>query len=95
MPQCPHCYRNASTHRNYQNKVMHGGIVKKLRASQHQYFSSIVLRSNNRKIEMRLFIMYNLQLEIINFLYKNLRKALRVMRNALAVVQSSTGRHEN
>jgi len=27
------------------------------------------------KIEMRLFILYNLQLEIINFLYKNLRKA--------------------
>jgi hypothetical protein len=24
---------------------------------------------------MRLFILYNLQLEIINFLYKNLRKA--------------------
>ena len=24
---------------------------------------------------MRLFLMYNLQLEIINFLYKNLRKA--------------------
>ena len=37
--------------------------------------SSIVHRSNNRKIEMRLFILYNLQLEIINFLYKNLRKA--------------------
>jgi len=29
----------------------------------------------NRTIEMRLFILYNLQLEIINFLYKNLRKA--------------------
>jgi len=27
------------------------------------------------KIEMRLFILYNLQLEIINFLYENLRKA--------------------
>ena len=27
------------------------------------------------KIEMDLFILYNLQLEIINFLYKNLRKA--------------------
>jgi hypothetical protein len=27
------------------------------------------------KIEMRLFILCNLQLEIINFLYKNLRKA--------------------
>jgi hypothetical protein len=27
------------------------------------------------KIEMRLFILYKLQLEIINFLYKNLRKA--------------------
>ena len=27
------------------------------------------------KIEMRLFILYNLQLEIINFLYKNYRKA--------------------
>ena len=26
---------------------------------------------------MRLFILYNLQLEIINFLYKNLRKAER------------------
>jgi len=26
---------------------------------------------------MRLFIPYNLQLEIINFLYKNLRKAER------------------
>jgi hypothetical protein len=27
------------------------------------------------RIEMRLFILYNLQLEIINFLYRNLRKA--------------------
>jgi len=27
------------------------------------------------KIEMRLFVLYNLQLEIINFLHKNLRKA--------------------
>ena len=29
----------------------------------------------NERIEMRLFILQNLQLEIINFLYKNLRKA--------------------
>ena len=29
---------------------------------------------NDRKIEMRLFILYSLQLEIINFLCKNLRK---------------------
>ena len=36
---------------------------------------SIVLRTNHRKIEMRLFILYNLQLEIINFLYKNYRTA--------------------
>jgi len=42
---------------------------------QYQHLSSIVLRSNNQKIKMRLFILYNLQLEIINFLYKNLRKA--------------------
>jgi len=34
----------------------------------YQHLSSIVLRSNNRKIRMRLFILYNLQLEIINFL---------------------------
>src|SRR6187399_3306103 len=30
---------------------------------------------DNLKIEMHLFILYNLQLEIINFLYKNLCKA--------------------
>ena len=30
---------------------------------------------DNLKIEMHLFILYNLQSEIINFLYKNLRKA--------------------
>ena len=41
----------------------------------YQHLSSTVLRSNNRKIEMRLIILYNLQSEIINFLYKNLRKA--------------------
>ena len=28
-----------------------------------------------QEIEMHLFILYNLQLEIVNFLYKNLRKA--------------------
>ena len=32
-----------------------------------------------RKIEMRLFIPYNLQLEIINFLSKNLRTAASYM----------------
>jgi hypothetical protein len=42
---------------------------------QYQHLSSLVLRSNNLKIEMHLFIQYNLQLEIINFLCKNLRKA--------------------
>ena len=41
---------------------------------KYLHLSSIVLRSNNRKIEMHLFILYNLQLEIINFLYKNLGK---------------------
>ena len=41
----------------------------------NQFLSSIVLRTNNRMIEMRLFILYNLQFEIINFLYKNYRKA--------------------
>ena len=36
---------------------------------------SIGSEGTGSKIEMRLFILHNLQLEIINFLYKNLRKA--------------------
>ena len=36
------------------------------------FFHSVLL-SNNCKFEMHL--MYNLQLEIVNFLYKNLRRA--------------------
>ena len=43
---------------------------------------------------MLLFILYNVQLEIINFLNKNLRKAA-IMRNALAAVQSSTADMKN
>jgi hypothetical protein len=49
---------------------------------QYQPFSPIVLRSNAKgiplgqpKIEMRLFILYNLQLEIFNFLTEDLSKA--------------------
>jgi len=30
---------------------------------------------SRKKLEMRLFILYNLRLEIINFLYKNFRKS--------------------
>jgi hypothetical protein len=36
---------------------------------------SAVGMTGSKKIEMRLFILYNLQLEIINFLYRNLPKA--------------------
>ena len=39
--------------------------------------SSVVFRTNNPKIEIHLFILYNIRLEIINFLYKNLRSAER------------------
>jgi hypothetical protein len=55
-------------------KDMHHGICKVVGVS----ISASFFHSSSQqqlKIEIHLLILYTLQLEIINFLYKNLRKA--------------------
>jgi hypothetical protein len=52
----------------------HYGITTFFNSSPQQQLLSA---GKQGKIEMSLFILYNLQLEIINFLYKNLRRAER------------------
>jgi hypothetical protein len=50
----------------------HHCITSFFHSSSHQ---QLLPADRHGKIEVRLFILHNLQLEIINFLYKNLRKA--------------------
>ena len=54
--------------------VRSGGAVGEANYSSKR--TNVENSNNGVKIEMHLFILYNLQLEIINFLYKNFRKAV-------------------